>query len=228
MGSVIFDTTALSLQYLESLSDSTDSTSLNLMHVPFTPLAPSPHEQDYLLENTLDRPTMPREAQLADKNSSDAAAGKKERGAETSEREDEAAGALKAYDQELAARLPLIITQLAVLKKKTQLTKALTELQEKELVLYGNRHSVKEPDLAFIFLTNSDNGLIRSLLIPSPEGWVDFHSGNIVTEEGGRFYERAPDASSALKWWLHNIEPTWVELQQQQLVQDRNKKRVGW
>lgn len=131
--------------------------------------------------------------------------------------------------EDLAARVPQLINELAMLKTQAQLEKILRDMILAELVLFGDRHSVREPDLAFIFLTNTENGKIRSLLVPTQEGWVDYYSGNIITEENGRFYERAPDASSALKWWLHNVSPTWVEPTQQELMLDENgKKRVGW
>lgn len=131
--------------------------------------------------------------------------------------------------EDLKDRVPQLINELAMLKTQTQLGKILDDMLLAELVLYGDRHSVKEPDLAFIFLTNTDNGRIRSLLVPTQEGWVDYYSGNIITEENGRFYERAPDASSALKWWLHNVNPLWVEVTQQHITLDENgKKRVGW
>lgn len=131
--------------------------------------------------------------------------------------------------EDLKDRVPQLINELAMLKTQAQLDKILGDMLLAELVLYGDRHSVKEPDLAFIFLTNSENGRIRSLLVPTQEGWVDYYSGNIITEENGRFYERAPDASSALKWWLHNVSPMWVEVTQQHITLDEDgKKRVGW
>lgn len=137
---------------------------------------------------------------------------------------------LKDFDH----RLPTSIAELALLKNRTQLVRALAVYQAQKVLLFGSKTNVKDPDLAFIFLINKENKRVRGLLAPSPEGWTEVFTGKIVTEEKGRFYEREPNSEVSLKWWLHDVTPIWVELKQQQEMvptptqSRRKKKRMGW
>lgn len=140
-----------------------------------------------------------------------------------------------AYQIDMETRLPRSIAMLSELKNRTQLVRALAVYQAQKVLLFGTRSNVKEPDLSFIFLINKDNKKVRGLLVPGEEGWLDIYSGKIVTEEEGRFYEREPDSEVSLKWWLHDVTPIWVELnnKEQQFVpkmsaSSSKKRRMGW
>ncbi len=139
------------------------------------------------------------------------------------------------YQIDMETRLPRSIALLSELKNRTQLVRALAVYQAQNVLLFGTRSNVKEPDLSFIFLINKDNKKVRGLLVPGEEGWTDIYSGKIVTEEKGRFYEREPESEVSLKWWLHDVTPIWVELnnKEQQFVPKTattksKKRRMGW
>jgi hypothetical protein len=125
-------------------------------------------------------------------------------------------------------RLPDVLRDLSVQKNKADLEEALASYRADERLQYGNKQSVKEPDLAFIFLIDSTDGTIRSLLVPTQEGWVDFYGGKVITEEGGKFYERNEGIDATLKWWLDDVEPIWVELQQTPGESKKKRKTLGW
>lgn len=130
--------------------------------------------------------------------------------------------------------LPTNISELAQLKNRNELIKALAVYQAKRSLLFGSKSNIKDPEHAYIFLVNKDSKRIRGVLSPEPEGWVDLYSGKVVTEEKGRFYESDPDSETSLKWWIHDVTPIWVELQGKQEMTSiselprKARKRLGW
>ena len=129
--------------------------------------------------------------------------------------------------------LPEVIVELVELDNRRQLIQALEVYRKQGLVSYGDRRRVREPDLAYIFLMNSSDDGLHSLLIPTPSGWTDIYSGDTITEDSGKFYNHPQETTE--KWWIHNVEPIWVELydlpveeENAPLEKKKKKKRAGW
>ena len=212
-----------------TVSDSLVSSTLRPETLPVSPVEPFTSEAN--------PPSQVETAQSGAENSADSANVEDNANIEDSgnitdnanvEEEIETAG---STDSDLASRLPAFILELSTERNLNTLLQILEKHRNNDQLLYGDRESVNDPDISFVFLTSPSKQSIRNLLVPSPEGWIDYQSGDIVTEENGRFYRLGQGANAALKWWLHGVEPIWVELQQaapSPESQTQKRRRVGW
>ena len=133
----------------------------------------------------------------------------------------------KSADEEEPVLHP-IVHELASQRSILSLTRALNVHRQKNRLRFGDKRSIGDPPQALVFLINPSKQSVRSLLIPTEDGWEDYHTGRKVTEEKGRFYEWGERTHTTLKWWLHEVEPIWVELRVKTRKRSKKKQGKGW